>query len=170
MAESTIIRTKRDGQILIADSGAAHSYTVAYEPGNFSFDIPDQTILNFLDRGAMPTTPSIRLGDDQPMTFTFSAYMRDIADIAGTPTYATLLDLITIFASGYVDSTWTSTIGAASDATTWTVSFTVDGSAFGESDKTLTFAFSILRGKGSEGDGNMIEVAGTSYKRIPTVA
>lgn len=170
MAESTIIRTKRDGQILIVDSGAAHTYTVAYEPGNFSFDVPDRTILNFLDRGEMPTTPSIRLGDDQPMTLAFSAYLRDIADINATGTYATLLDVALIFSSGYVDDNWTSTIGTSSDVTTWTVTWTVDGSAFGEIDRTLTFSYVVLRAKGSEGDGNMVDIAGTSYKRLPTVA
>lgn len=170
MAESTVIRTKRDGQIVISDSGASHSYTVSYEPGDFTFDIPDQAVLNFLDRGSMPTIPSIRLGDDAPMTGGFSAYMRDICDTAGTPAYTTLLDLIVRFASKYTASNWTSTIGAYSDVTTWTIAWTVDGSAFGESDKTLTFSYSVLRAKGSEGDGNKVDVTFTSYARIPTVS
>ena len=33
MAESTVVRVKRDGQILLADSGAVHTYTIAYEIG-----------------------------------------------------------------------------------------------------------------------------------------
>lgn len=166
MAESTVVRTKRDGIITLTDG--TRTYVVAYEPGNFQVDIPDTAINLFLDRGVIGTTPSIRKGDESPMTGSFSAYLRDIFDSAGSPSYTTLLDLCVIFSGEYAASNWTSTIGSASDVTTWTLQWTVDGTAFGESDKTLTFAFVKLTAKVSEGDPNMIEVSWTSYQKHPT--
>jgi len=41
MAESTVVRVKRDGQILLSDSGSTNTYTIAYEPGDFSYTVPD---------------------------------------------------------------------------------------------------------------------------------
>ena len=168
MAESTIVRTKRDGIIAITDG--TRTYTVAYEPGNFTADIPDVAVNLFLDRGVIGTTPSIRKGDEAPMSGSFSAYMRDILDTAGSPTYVTLLDLCLILSGEYAATTWVSTIGASSDVTTWTLTWLVDGTFAGESDKTMTFTFTVLRAKISEGDPNMIEVSWTSYQKHPTIA
>lgn len=164
MAESTVVRTKRDGVWVITDG--SNTYTIAYEPGDASIDIPLETINNFLDRGAMPSTPSIRKGDDQPMSITLSAYLRDVVSAAHT----TLADLGVIFAGGYVTSNWTSTIGTSSDVTTWTATWTVEGSDFGGSDITLTFQFCVMRVGMSEGDPDTVPVTLTSYKLRPTFA
>ena len=39
MPESTQIRVKRDGQIILSDDGALSTYTIAYEPGDLTIDI-----------------------------------------------------------------------------------------------------------------------------------
>lgn len=165
MPESTCIRTLRDGQIIITDSGAAHSYTVAYEPGDFSYSVPLNDTLNFLDRNEIGTTPSIRKGPDQPMTFSFSAYLRDL----GSPLYATLADICHRYAAGYVASNWVSTL-TCSDEMVLTVALTIDGTAFGESDKTVTFNYCVLRADIAEGDPNTISVSGTSFQVRPIFA
>jgi len=166
MAESTIVRTKRDLTVIITDGAA--SYTVAYEPGDFSLDIPLYSVELFLDRGAIAATPSIRKGDDAPMTFSFSAYERDWASVAG---HATLLDLAVVFATAhYVADNWTSTIGTASDVTTWTVQIVQEGSDFGEADLTMTLPYSVIRGSRADGLPNTINISGTSYALRPTVA
>jgi hypothetical protein len=164
MAESAIVRTKRDIQIAYTDG--TNTYTVAYEPGDFNLDIPLETVNNFLDRGVMPTTPSIRLGDDQPMTFSHTAYERDWLSAAD---HATLLDIAVIFTSKYVASNWTSTIGTASDATTWGVNLTQEGSDFGESDISLQLPYSVVRASRADGDPNVVSITGTSFRLRPTV-
>lgn len=168
MAESPIVRTKRDGIITITDG--TRTYVVAYEPGNFSVDFPLEEVLNFLDRGVIGTTPSLRLGDDKPMTGAFSSYLRDIMDTAGSPTYTTLMDLAVVPTGRYVASNWTSTLGSSSDVKTWTIQFTIDGTFAGESDKTMSLTFVVLRAKMSEGDPDMVEISFTSYQVRPTFA
>ena len=170
MAESTVPRTKRDGVIVISDSAGAHTYTVAYEPGDFSFDVPLEAVNLFLDRGVIGTTPSIRKGDDQPCTFSFSAYWRDLTDKATPPTYATLADVCARWASDYVTTNWTSTMGTNSDEFTVTVALTVEGSDFSGTDQTITFSYSSVRMSAAEGDPNTINVTGTSYQLRPTMS
>jgi len=164
MPEGTVVRTKRDGIIAITDG--VNTYTVAYEPGDFTFDVPLETVLRFLDRGVIPATPSIRKGDDQPCTFSWSVYLRDLVDAA----FATLLDTAVQFSGGYVDGNWTSTIGNASDVTTWTVNWTLEGSDFGGSDVTLSFPYSWLRASAAEGDPDTVNISGTSEVLRPTFA
>jgi len=164
MAESLVPRTKRDGQVVITDG--TRTYTINKEVGDFSWDSPNETVNAFLDRGAYGSTPDLRLGDDQPSTFSFSAYLRDMF----STTYATLSDLCNKTAGSYVATTWASTLGSASDVTTWTVQYTVDGSPFGEADKTITFAYSVLRASTSESDQSTVSVSGTSHLARPTVA
>jgi len=168
MAESTVVRVKRDGQTAILDSGGANTYTVSYEPGDFSYDSPQEGVNLFLDRGVIGGTPSLRYGDDAPMTFSFSAYLRDLGDTGVA--YATLLDICHVYAGGHVATTWTSTLGVASDVKTWTVTLTIDGASFGEADKTLTFKYAVLRASVSEGDPDSISVSGTSYQVRPELS
>lgn len=164
MAESTVVRTKRD--ISIAYTDGTRTYTVAYEPGDFSLEIPRETVNNFLDRGVMPSTPSIRLGDDQPMTFSHTVYERDWVSAAD---HVTMLDLAVFFASKYAASNWTSTIGTASDVDTLSVNMTQEGSDFGESDLTLRLPYAVIRASRQDGDPNTIAITGTSYALIPVV-
>lgn len=164
MAESTIVRTKRDIQIAYTDGST--TYTVAYEAGDFALDIPLYSVSNFLDRGAMPTTPSIRKLDDQPMTFTHTAYERNWVSASD---HTTLLDLCVRFDGKYVDSNWTSTIGTSSDVWTCSTNMTQEGSDFGESDISLQLPYSVIRANRTDGDPNTISVLGTSYRLRPTV-
>lgn len=170
MAESTGVRNKRDGISTLSDSAGAHTYIFAQEPGDVSVTVPGDTVSLYLDRGIIGATPSIRLVDEQPMTIGFSVYMRDIADVAVTKTYTTALDLAWRFTSGYAASTWVSTLSNYSDVPTYTYAWLVDGSIFGEADKTLTFPFCFLTANAAEGDPNMVTMSMTSYAAKPTVA
>ncbi len=164
MAESTVVRTKRD--ISVAYTDGTRTYTVAYEPGDFSLEIPREAVSNFLDRGVMPAAPSIRLLDDQPMTFSHTAYERNWVSAAD---HVTLLDLAVFFASKYAATNWTSTIGTASDVDTLSVNLTQEGSDFGEADITLRLPYAVIRANRADGDPNTISITGTSYALIPTV-
>jgi len=164
MAQSNVVRTKRDVQLALLDSGGTNRLTLDLEPGDFNFAAPEVAIINNLDRGEIGATPSLRKGDEAPITGGFSAYFRDPGDTAGTKTYATLLDAIIRFTAGYVDTTWVSTLGNQSDVDTWTIQYTINGSAFGESDKTLSFPYAVLRlGSFQEGDTTTVNATFTSY-------
>ena len=167
MPESTNIRNKRDGTWLLADSGAAHTYTIAYEPGDGSYNVPGVSVDNYLDRGSFGAVPSLRDVDDQPMTVGFSAYLRDL----GSASYATLLDIAHRYAAGYVLGNWISTLGSGTGVTfTITVTLTINGSAFGESDKSVAFPFVVFRANAKEGSPNTVDCSGTSYAIKPIFA
>ena len=170
MAESTVVRVKRDGIITRSSLGAAYTYVVAYEPGDLSMNVAGHTVNLFLDRGEIGTVPSIRKGDDQPMTLSWSCYLRDVADMNATKTYTTPLDLTWRFTSGYAATNWSSTLGSSSDVVTETIAWTVDGSFAGEADKTLTFPYCYVTANLAEGDPDHVTQSATSYALNPTVA
>lgn len=165
MAERTTIFTKRDGVLSIADSGGAHSYTVAYELGDFSLTIPDAAEALFLDRGRIGTTPSVRLTDDQPMTFSFTAYLRDVAGAD----YATLLDICHRYSGGYVATNWVSTL-TGSDVFCLDLTFVLDNAVVGGADITMELNFCSIHANIQEGDPNSISISGTSYSLKPVVS
>lgn len=161
MAESPVIRTKRDGVISISDSGAANTYTVSVEPGDFTYSAPRHSILRNLDRGEFST---VRRQDAQPVTFGWSVHMRDIGSAADF----TLPDICEQRAGSAWMTAATSTLDGASDAETYDTAYTMDGATFGESDKTLTFPDGSLRGSFSEGDPTSYSVTGEASILAPT--
>jgi len=164
MAISTIVKTKRDGTLTLADSGAAHSLTVAYEGGDFSLTVPGPTILSVLDRGAFTSPPTLRKGDDQPCTWTFTAYLRDLSDAA----YATLEQILCN--AGYFASDWISRGGANADVKTVLCTWTIEGIAHGDSAAhTCVLDYSFITGSLAEGDPATVSVSGTSYVLYPTL-
>jgi hypothetical protein len=167
MAASTVVRTKRDGTIVVTDG--TNIYTVVQEAGNFQFTVPLYAVLLFLDRGSFGSTPDIRKGDDQPMTLGWDQYLTDLGDSASPQTYQTIVDLVFELVGGYTSDAWNSTMSTHSDVKTWTVKWTENGSAFGESDKTYSFPYCVLRGNVAEGDGNTVTISGTSYALQPTL-
>tara|TARA_R100000654_G_scaffold64989_4_gene92760 strand:+ start:4305 stop:4805 length:501 start_codon:yes stop_codon:yes gene_type:complete len=76
MAYSTIPKVRRDGSIVLREQGGT-SLQVAFEEGNFSVDVPkdDQTVIR--DRSTIVT---VRRGDEQPITGSFSFFFRDFTD------------------------------------------------------------------------------------------
>jgi len=169
MAESLIVRTLQDITIVITDGSA--SYTVACEPGDLSIDFPLFEVQSFLDRGQLRATPSLRRGDDQPPTLSWSVHERDWGVASD---HATILDLAVVFAATHhVRTTWTSTLGTNTDAElyTWTINVTQEGSNFGEADLTLSFTFCTLRASRADGYPNIISLTSTSYGGIrPTLS
>ncbi len=133
MTESTIIHTKLDGELTLGSqctagggsfsasavvNSGADSYSVSFEAGDLSLTIPQATISHYLDRGKIRNPPSIRYGDDQPITFSFSAYFRDLTDAAAPA----LVDIINN--EGYAGSNWVSTRStsiASDDAEVFTI-------------------------------------------------
>lgn len=161
MPESTIIKTKQDGLVEILDGTSTVIYTVAYEEGNFNLTVPGYSVQMILDRGRIGSTPSLRRGDDAPMTGSFSANLRDIYD-AG---YNTLMGIMT---DNVV--TGTPTLGSTADVKTWHLRITFEGTNHGDSaDHTVTCNHCRITGSVAEGDPTVLTCNFTSYALYPTL-
>ena len=153
MAYSSAPKVRRDGIIKLRDgtSPTPVSLTVDYEEGNFSFDQVKSDRIVIRDRG---TIKSVRKGDDQPLTGSFTIYMRQFT----SATAGSVLDFInkTNSYSGNVSAS----TSVATDEYTINIIFEVDGDAVGDDDgdTTATFNTCICQASFSEGDPNQITI------------
>jgi hypothetical protein len=153
MAESTIVKVRRDGLLTIQDgTGTPLTYTVAYENGNVSFSREKADRIVIRDRGAIVGS---RKGDDPVLSVTFDVHMRMLTTTAGTD-----LTLIDVLDNGGNVATipWVKTNTAHEE---WCLDlvFTIEGSDHGDgADYTATFADCIFTWDFSEGDPNTISV------------
>ena len=167
MAESNIVKTKRDGTITIEDgtTPTALSYTVAFEAGDLSLTIPGKTVNLFLDRGELTNPPQIRYGDDQVPTGTFTAQLRDVSDATDVTLASILLD------SGVVGSTWVGRGGTDREVKTFKITWTIEGTDHGDAaDHTIELDYCYITGSIGDGDPSTISINFTSYGAVyPTV-
>jgi hypothetical protein len=166
MAESTIVKTKRDGTLTFDDGTTPTplTYEVAFEAGDLSLTIPGRTVNLFLDRGVMNDPPQIRYGDDQPITGTFTAQLRDTSDAA----VATLLDILN--QTGYVGSTWVSRTGANAEVFTVRLTWVIEGTDLGDAnDHSIELDHCYVTGSVADGDPGTVTINFTSYVVYPTV-
>jgi hypothetical protein len=169
VAESDKVRTKRDVQMLISDLGGSHTYTPAWMPGDLSWAGGEYEVISTLDKGDFTSTPSLRKGNEQPLTGAFSVFLRDVGDTANA--YATMAELCAPITGRYVATTWVSTLGATADVFTVTLTVTIDGSFAGEADKSLTFTYVVLRSGGTQtGDPSTQTINWTSYQSRYTLS
>lgn len=80
MADSVVVGTRRDGKITITD-GAASSYEVTFEVGDFSSAEPGADRVVIRDRGAIV---GLRKGDDPVLNISFSVHMRSLTETIST--------------------------------------------------------------------------------------
>jgi hypothetical protein len=162
MAESTIVKTLQDGTLKISDNAGANSYTISYESGDFSLDVPGIASQNFLDRGQFGSTPSVRNGDDQPMTGSFTFHQRDIGDATDVTTPEFFLNDL--------PAAWVGTLGANGEHLLLTLLWTIEGTNHGDgADHTITCNFCRITGSLSEGYPNTGSISFTSFDVYPTV-
>lgn len=164
MAEGTVPYTTRNATLTIEDGTETPlTYTVALEDGDFSVDSPQETIIPEMDRGVL--TGQVRLGEDQPITGSFTAYVRDMANA----TDITLWDIVNN--SGVFASTWVSTqpAGANAEVKTCTMKYSLDTTG-GTVANTLIFSNVVFRGAMQEavGEYTKITVSFTAYQVRPT--
>lgn len=166
MAESTIVKNMRDGTIsLVVGSNA---YEIKYEQGTLSLSIPGKSVSPYLDRGRLADVdggvPSLRYNEDQPMTGSFTAYLRDISDAS----YVTAPEFI--LKCGAYFPGWGSTLGAGAEVQTVSLVWAIKGTIHQDaSDHQLTLPYSHLSGALAEGNPNMTTINFTSYCVFPTV-
>lgn len=168
MAYSSVVKTKRDGLITLADDAGfagANLLNITNEPGDFSMTAPQEGRNNFLDRGRLVS--SVRYGDDQPLTGSFSSYFRDTTDSG----VATLFDILN--QSGFVSTApWVSTLGANAEVFAVDLRLTIEGSDHGDgADMTITITDVSLDYAFAEGDPDTTSVNWQSHTDVrPTLA
>jgi len=160
MAYSTAPKVRRDGKITLKDgTGTPVTLEVAYEEGNFSFDQTKSDRIVIRDRG---TIVSVRKGDDQPITGSFTIYMRQFTSASA----GSVLDFINKTNAYSSNQSVSSTV--ATDEYAINIVFEVDGDAVGDTDgdTTATFDTCICLASFSEGDPNQITVSFECYNGI----
>lgn len=157
MADSSVVATRRDGKITITD-GAASSYEVTFEVGDFSAAEPGADRVVIRDRGAIV---GLRKGDDPVLTFSFSVHMRSLTD----STADNLMDRL--YNRGFHNgSPLTGTGGDGFEQFLQTVVFEADTSAVGSGKvytATYSKCFMEVSSLSESADGNTIEVSGECY-------
>ena len=162
MALSNIIKNLRDGTLTILDNAGANTLTVAYEAGDFSFDIPGPGVSEYLDRGVHASPPSVRFNNDGVITGSFTANLRHL----NSTTFISLEQIL--LNSGYFASTWVGTLGSTGEVKLLTIRWTCEGTTHGDSaDHELELLYSRLSGSIKEGDPNVVTVNYTSFQNFP---
>jgi len=161
MAQSTVIKNFRDGTLLFADNtGTPLTLPIQYEAGDFSIDNLNEGLVEttaYLDRGEFAT---LRKTNRVFPSFSFTAHMTDLSDATDKLLYD-LARKTGAFGSAV------STLGANADAMTYKLTFTVEGTNFGDSaDHTMILNDCRITLSFSEGDPNSFSVAGIVYGTI----
>jgi hypothetical protein len=156
MAESTVVKNFRDTTILIEDgTGTPLNYTVAYEPGDATFDIGKDEIAVYRDRGDVA---SVRKTNQGLPSGSFSCHFRDLTD--GTDeTLTDILDKKGAFAAAI------STLGADADVYTVKLTFTI-AEPGSPPDHTISFDDCYCTWSFSEGDPSSVSVNWTSHGTV----
>lgn len=166
MAESVIAKNMRDGTLTLLVG--ANSYVIKYEEGTLQLNVPGPSIANYLDRGRFADSvggvPSVRYNEDQPMTGSFSAYLRDISDAS----YVTAPEFI--LRTGQYSSLWGSSLGASAEVKTVDIQWDIAGTIHNDaSDHRVTLAYCCLNGALGEGSPSKTTINFSSYTLYPTV-
>jgi hypothetical protein len=158
---STVIKNFRDGTLVFADNtGAPLTLPIVYEAGDFSIDNLNEGLVEttaYLDRGEFAT---LRKTNRVFPSFSFTAHMTDLSDATDKLLYD-LARKTGAFASAV------STLGANADAMTYKLTFTVEGTNFGDAaDHTMVLNDCRITLSFSEGDPNSFSVSGIVYGTI----
>jgi len=156
MAYSTTPKVRRDGQIQLLDHGGSNTLIIAYEEGAFSFDQtkPDRIVIR--DRSSIAT---VRRGDEQPITGSFSFYMRQFT----SSTAGSALDFINKTGAYSGNTSSASTGQPFVEEYAIDIKITVDGTGLGDDAAddvhTATFARCVATASFSEGDPNQFNIS-----------
>lgn len=151
MAISTYVKVKRDGTLVLKDSGGANTYTLSYEDGDIKFDNPKAEQIVIMDRGVFA---GVRKGNDTAISGSFTVNFRQWAS-AATENLCDVLDGVNS-ASG-----WTK-VDTAYEQFNLDAVFTIDGGIDG-TDSVATLSTCIFEWSFSEGDPDKLSCTFTCY-------
>ena len=162
MAQSTVIKNFRDGTLVFTDNtgGTPLSLPIVYEAGDFSIDNLNEGLVEttaYLDRGEFAT---LRKTNRVFPSFSFTAHQTDLSDATDKLLYD-LARKTGAWAGGV------STLGANADAMTYKLTWTCEGTNFGDTaDHILVLNDVRVTVSISEGDPNSFSVSGIVYGAI----
>lgn len=150
-----------DGILTISD-GAALTYTVLYEDGDFSVSgltKGQKAVSVFKDRGA---TYSVRETEDQEIEFSFSAHL---VTLRGDGTLAGLEDVVNKKGVWAAATSTLSTAAGGFDTYLLKVAWSFERSNYGDTvgDRSVTLKYCRLTMDASEGTPGKISIKGTAY-------
>lgn len=145
MAASVIPKIMRDGTITIL-GGAAETYTVSYEDGDFAFSKDKDARIVVRDRG---TIVGVRKGDSPVISGSFTVHMRDLTD-------GVALSLTDVLDKSGFAASWTSTGSGAFEDYMVNFVLTIDGGDV--ANNTVTLDKCIATWDFSEGQPNKVSV------------
>ncbi len=157
MAYSTIPKVRRDGIITLKDgSGGPVTLEVSYEEGNFTFDQTkeDQTVIR--DRGTIVT---VRKGDEQPITGSFNAYMRQFTDLSET---GSILDFINK-TGNYSGNVSTGSGVPFTEHYAIDIEYKVEATSLESLDHSATLSKCVCTVSFAEGDPSSFSISFTCY-------
>jgi len=186
MAESIIVKNRIDGTLQFAAlgggayntstgalNGGAESYTLAFEAGDLSLTLPSRAVSHYRDRGRTTNPPSLRYGEDQDGSISFTCHLRDLSDASA----AALMDIASTMAGnprGYVGTNWESTMASSSgagDAEVFTIGAKLTITNAGDGTDTHALACNYISGTLTltEGDPSSLQFSGTIHDRVDQV-
>lgn len=148
-------------------------YRIRGEQGNFTLAIPGPTVEVYLKRGRLydpddpDDEPDLAYGQDQPMTGSFTAFLRD----TGSEEYDTLADIIAN--TGRFFSRWGTDLKRAGPDSpkVATLQFWLKGARVGDPrNKGFRLRFCAFSGNIAEGSPTQLTVNFTSYSVKPEPA
>lgn len=154
MAASAVVGTRRDGTITLTDNGAAHTFNVTLDVGDFTFEEPKADRVVIRDRGAIA---GLRKGDDAVGSLSFSVHFTEFTN----STSDNVMDFIYKrgSAAGY-----TGTNTAGYEQYLVDVKYTCDKTSLGDAaTATGTFTKVLLFASFSEAESDTLEITGEVY-------
>ena len=154
MAESTVVKVKRDGKVTFKDgTGSPKTYVVSYEEGNVSFSRDKAERIVIRDRGVIVGS---RKGDDPVITITFDVHMRSLTTTASTD--LTIIDVMDN--TGNVATIPWAKVSSAHEEWNLDLLFEIEGTDHGAgADYVATFSTCIFTWSFKEGDPNVISIS-----------
>ena len=158
MASSTVVKNFTDGKVTLKDgTGTPISLDVRFENGDFSLDGLAQKLREVVAYQSRGVLNSVRHTARTFPTFSFTAKMSEF-------TSATANSLTDALLKKGAFSAAVSTLGANADVYTMDVTFTVEGTNFGDAaDHTFIMEDCQMTCAFAEGDPSQFSIAGTVY-------
>lgn len=157
MAESTNVKVKRDGSLVVNGAGGGETYTVDYTDGDVKFTNAKNARVVIRSRN---TIRGVRAGEQPVLQITFSVHFRQFTDGGD-------LNLLDIIDRRGAAAAWTRVGGANFiDFPTWNYVFSVEGSTSDGADSVATFATCEGDWALSEGDPDKVDITLSCYGGI----
>lgn len=156
MAKSLVVGTKRDGSIVLSDSGGSNTTTLYLEVGDFTFEEPKADRVVIRDRGSL-SGGGLRKGDDAVGSCSFTVHFTEFTN-AGA---GNIMDWCYQrgSASGY-----TSVGGAGFEQFLVDIVYTCNKTALGDAAPAVaTLNKVLLFASFAEGDSDTLTVTGEIY-------